>query len=256
MAGLLDKLAGTDDLIRVNADLKAEWVYDDCIGADPVFLRLYLGKVDMRPLRDACSHELAPFPVVARAAKCCLTPLCATDFANLVDLVVMVLAAGPPLDWLAKQVIWQVGSLLDRAVVRRRDEHPSAAAAEGQMLHLSGRQTAAPQELVPWKKVGGDSFRSRQADLYRYIMAMRSAMQDQPPVLSCGTDARRVGKRAVTLVAFVLPNNVAMWGPPQVRIWTGGSRTVRGGSRTDSGGPRGVRVRTFSRRFWGPKTAL
>lgn len=117
----MTKLGQTEASLRINADAGATWVYDEVIGEHPIVLPLCRGSVDLRPLHEACVVEHAPFRVVAQQTSSDLSPLLSDAFMPLPFLLVTLFQGGPPLDWLTRQLVWQVGSLLDREIVRRKD---------------------------------------------------------------------------------------------------------------------------------------
>ena len=101
-----------------------------------------------------------------------------------------------------KQLAWQVGLGIEIQLW-----------SEGKAMATSS--SSVSPHAFRWASGSGITDHQRSRLCVRYWLSSRAACKDAQ-VLSFGIDASRVGFKGRQNIAFVLPNNIGVWAPPQV----------------------------------------
>lgn len=207
--------------LRLNCDANAYHIGRECIGKDPLWLKVEQGMVDLSVLHVEMANNNSAFVVTAhRNSRADLSFLQSSTAMPLSELLIETLKRGPTLYWMAQQFLWQLGDLFDiRLLCRIRPTEIDLLSDDCPMKQAA---LATPQNkaVVPLTETvdQGSHWRCRRLRLHKYFMAGREAFEGAP-VLSLSVDAARVAKRKIQSTALVLPSNEAFWAPPQaVRV--------------------------------------
>ena len=113
----------------------------------------------------------------------------------------------PGLQWLQAQLVWQCGSAVEMGLFGGTfNTTPDATwwdVAGGLGFGMDDRLTTAPRE--------------RKRRLSWYLKKGVEVIGEKPLDISICFDASRTARKSLTLFAAMLPSNVGIWLPPQVR---------------------------------------
>lgn len=111
------------------------------------------------------------------------------------------------LDCIVKQLIWQLGKRVEDTILKERD-----ALTDLKTIDKLPKSHLRPLQFDEWTR---DNLSKR---CLSYLVSSRSVAASFWRVATLSTDASRVGGRACVVGCAVLPNNIAVWFPPQVRL--------------------------------------
>lgn len=215
--GLVAEIAVPKFRLRLNCELRAQHIGRECLGDAPLWLQATDNIADLSEVQAALADYDSPFLQLLLSGRLVDFDFLASAAAMpLAELLIELLRRGPVLQWMAKQVVWQLGDLLDtRLSVRLRpttmellgDDSP----VKQSLVDKAGSQTVVPLTDTADK---GSHWRCRRLRLHRYCMAGREVFEGAKN-MSISIDAARAAKRKISAIAWCLPSNDAFWAPPQ-----------------------------------------
>lgn len=167
------------------------------------------GHVDAAPLAQHCRQRLQEDSQQARALGLHKLAEALQDtgpqaVSKLLQLVFQHSGQHRVIASIYRQLIWAIGGQLDRHMASQLD------------ALMLAQQAAAAGNVVLQCKIPSDPL-TKERYLHRYFLACRRAFE-MPQLCSMSVDFSRVGGHATMLGAIALPNNLAVWAPPQVLL--------------------------------------